>query len=418
MALAMLALPAALACGGTAGPDAGPTGDPGLDVLIATDTAEAAVEVVEAPPDVAEVPDEAASEPLPEIEPADLPAPDPDPGPDEAFVPTCEASVGITKPGEWTFFLAGEPTALSAHVTTPGSPSALSVRWETGEGAPIATAGVDASGDSTTTAGIPPGAHEIVARVTNADGPCAGDAAHLPVVVCKSLLEDDFDTFDAGAWKVFQDASWDAGGWIEMTGNVADHRGAIYDVKDAILSGSVSWAFRFAVGGGGNPMGGPGGDGMAATILAVTSVAELETLIGQARKGGGLGYGLSGPYGSFAGNAMTVEIDTWRNDTTVSGDELHTDPTYGAHVAVTLDGNPGNHLVWIDAPGIADLKWHDLRVEFVGTTVRVYLDGAKSIDTNVPGIDFRGGYLFFSGSTGWAWEYNRFDDVRILHDCF
>jgi hypothetical protein len=39
------------------------------------------------------------------------------------------------------------------------------------------------------------------------------------------------------------------------------------------------------------------------------------------------------------------------------------------------------------------------------------------IQRNIPGFSFDGGYIGVSGSTGWASNYHRFDDLRILDRC-
>lgn len=439
---AVLALVTGLlaACGGKGAPGPAP-----LDVVILADPGrgDAGGDAAASPDDDADPgngdppgPDGAApadvAEDLPPPDaPVDLPsfdaAPDtaPDAAPDVPFQPTCEAAVAVQSPGADEFLRAGAPFEARATLSTPGDPTLLVIRWETATGLPLATSAVDAAGTSTATIpGMPAVAGGLVARAANADGPCAGEPGRQPLSVCRWLLTGAFDAPDPAAWKVLGDASWDPGGWIEMTGNTAQRQGAIYNPVDPVAgavetlaSSRISWRFRFAAGGGGNPVGGAGGDGMAATLLDVRTAADLEAALAQAASGGGLGYGLSGAYGSYAGKALTVEVDTWHNDTSTSGDEKHTDPGWGPHVAVTLDADPGNHVVSLATPAIQDLLWHDLRVDVAGTTVRVFLDGNPSIDTTVPGLDFRGGYLFFSGSTGWAWEYHRFDDVSILHGC-
>jgi hypothetical protein len=34
-----------------------------------------------------------------------------------------------------------------------------------------------------------------------------------------------------------------------------------------------------------------------------------------------------------------------------------------------------------------------------------------------PELQFRGGYIFFSGSTGYYTNYHRFDDLNVVHTC-
>ncbi len=84
--------------------------------------------------------------------------------------------------------------------------------------------------------------------------------------------------------------------------------------------------------------------------------------------------------------AITVEIDTW-------------------------------YIATFEVPDIEDDSWHDLRVDVSGVTIRVWMDGELKIEQTVPDQDFRGGYIFFSGSTGYYTNYHRFDGLYILHDC-
>jgi len=53
-------------------------------------------------------------------------------------------------------------------------------------------------------------------------------------------------------------------------------------------------------------------------------------------------------------NAFHIEFDTYYSE--YNGDsELHTDPTPINHIGVMLNGDPGNHLLWAEIPGICDL---------------------------------------------------------------
>ena len=395
--------------------DAGPDADVGVEAVEASPEPEADV----AP----DVPAEPAFEPAPEpvvepvVEPDVVPEAVPEPAevvPDVPFVPTCQASSTIVSPAAGAWFGPDEAATLSALVQ-PSSPG-LSVSWRLPDGTEVAKAPVGGGGASVVTATLPYGVLQLRAQVVNADGPCDGDMASVVALACRERVSDDFASFDPVKWKVFDDAYWDAGGWIEMTGAVGDKKGAIYDQADDIVPGHVSVAFRLETGGGLSVYN--GGDGMAMTIVDVDTPQQLESLIALAAYGGGLGYGVSGTYGDWSGNALTVEIDTWENVYNPGVGELHTDPTPDAHVALTLNGDAGNHAVWYATPNIEDLAWHDLRVDVYFSDVRVWLDDAVIIEATVPEMDFRGGYIFFSGSTGWVYNYHRFDDLRILHHCY
>ena len=78
-------------------------------------------------------------------------------------------------------------------------------------------------------------------------------------------------------------------------------------------------------------------------IWDVESPEALTDLFDVASTGGGLAYGVGGARGDWVGNAFHIEFDTWYNQFN-GGNEFHTDPTRQNHVAITLDGDPGNHV--------------------------------------------------------------------------
>ena len=115
-------------------------------------------------------------------------------------------------------------------------------------------------------------------------------------------------------------------------------------------------------------------------------------------------------------DALHVEIDTWENID--NGDtELHTDPTPENHIAVTLDGDPGNHILWTPIPTIEDSLWHEVLLEVQGSQVTVTLDGTVVLDGPISNWSFRGGYIGFSGSTGYYTNNHRIQDLELLPAC-
>ena len=116
----------------------------------------------------------------------------------------------------------------------------------------------------------------------------------------------------------------------------------------------------------------------------------------------------------LTGNALTVEIDTWHNRQ--NNTERHTDPTNVNHIAITQNADAGDLLAWFEVPDVEDLQPHIVRVDLTGDLMRITYDGSIVIEQPVT-FSFKGGYMFFSGSTGWATNYHRFDDLQILHDC-
>ena len=199
--------------------------------------------------------------------------------------------------------------------------------------------------------------------------------------------------------------------WLGGDDGISNGRKAVYNKVESIASGVASIRFTLKTGNGLNG----GADGFAFTIINISSVEDLDNWIGQAQSGGGMGYGIGGEFGSFTGDALTVEIDTWHN--TYNGtNELHTDPTTSSHIALTRNANPGDHIVYFDTPDIEDFQSHDLRVDIVPNNITVDYDGSEVINENLQ-VAFKGGQMFFSGSTGWATNNHIFDNLEIHHDC-
>jgi hypothetical protein len=206
------------------------------------------------------------------------------------------------------------------------------------------------------------------------------------------------------------DAYWDAGGWLEMTGIDKGQKGQVSNSLDSISDGVVSIRFTLKTGGGING----GADGFAFTIIDVSNPSDLDSLMNDANPGGGLGYGLGGSHGSWVGDAVTVEIDTYKNE--ISQGHPHDEPTPQNHIAITKNADAGAHLAWYDVPNVEDFQPHSIRVDIYSGTLRVWYDGAEVINEAVT-IGFKGGHMFFSGSTGWSTNYHIFDDLDIYHQC-
>jgi len=177
-----------------------------------------------------------------------------------------------------------------------------------------------------------------------------------------------------------------------------------------VSEGNASMEMTFSTGGGINT----GADGFALTIVNLDTVQELITLLGDASNGGGLGYGVSGAYGSWVGDALHVEVDTWYN---FIPNNPHTDPVDANHVSINLNGDPGNDIWHQAIPAIEDLSPHTIRVDVIGSTFKVFHDGQHLVTKDVPGLDFRGGFIFFSASTGWATNFHTIDHLKVIHAC-
>jgi hypothetical protein len=288
----------------------------------------------------------------------------------------------------------------------------LTYEWVSHLAGSLGTGTVESDGTAALTiANLDDGYHDITFQVSNPVGEQASDTVRIGI--CSWQSPETFDTDIAGSgWQLYGDASWDVGGWLEMTGTDRDQQGAVFNLVDTVMPGDVSISFLIRTG----PNVGEGADGFAMSVFDVATVAELEDLVLGAANGGGLGYGVSGDYGAAVVDAFHVEIDTWHN--VYNGNtEFHTDPTEQNHIAVTLNGDPGDHVLWAAVPDIEDMAWHEVTIDVVEDHVTVTLDGVVVLEGTVPGLWFSGGFIGFSGSTGYYTNYHSFDQLQILQEC-
>ena len=82
-----------------------------------------------------------------------------------------------------------------------------------------------------------------------------------------------------------------------------------------------------------------------------------------------------------------------------------------------LNGDPGTHHLWAEIPNIEDQQWHDVEINVNGASVLVLLDGAVVIDGQIDGLNFKGGYIGFSGTTGFYTNFHRIDDLQVREYC-
>ena len=327
--------------------------------------------------------------------------------PEPAGVPSAE----ITQPAGRDVIEVGTPIDFRGVVgDTLHAPGMLAVRWVSDVDGPLFDGPPNRDGlTGFTTDALTPGWHNITLIATNPDGAVAN--AQVRIGICQWGDPETFDTeINGAAWRIYGDAFWDPGGWLEMTGNVQGRKGAIYNIRDIVNPGDVAIRFRIWTGGG------TGADGFAMSVFDVADVAELDRLNAEAGSGGALGYGVGGDWGDWEVDGFHVEFDTWHN--VFNGDnELHTDPTPENHIGVMTNGDPGTHHLWAEIPTIEDQQWHDVTVEVEGARVVVTLDGVTVIDGEVPGLNFKGGFIGFSGTTGFFTNFHRFDRLQVLQEC-
>lgn len=252
---------------------------------------------------------------------------------------------------------------------------------------------------------LSPGNHALTVTATSPSSG-ASDEALVLLGVCTFPEVQTFDDASAlGGWSLFGNAYLDAGGWLEITGNAGSRSGHIYWTTRPVKPGDFSIAFDFATGGGGNG----GADGYAVNIVAVPTIEELESYIDATANGGCLGYGSSGPCGGHAVTSLHVELDTWYNPE-------YADQSDNSHIAIARNGDPSDVLLYIEIP-FEDLTWRRVEVRGQGTVLTVLLNGVVVASKDIPNFRFEGGFLGVSGSTGWAYNYHRFDNLEVRDRC-
>ena len=226
---------------------------------------------------------------------------------------------------------------------------------------------------------------------------------------CPEIPLLDFNAdLSSSEWLIVGDAYREPAGWLELTGLAGGQQGAIFYLGSVLSRGDTEISLRVSTGQCILP--GPcasladGADGFALSIFGVGGVVELANLLAEARPGEGLGYAVT----PRAVDAFHIEFDTYHNAI---------DPTLGNHVAITLNGDPTNHLLWTETPTLENNAWHDIVLRIAGAQVTVLMDGVTVIDADVPGLDFKGGYIGFTGSTGGSTNYHRIDDLQIVQAC-
>ena len=256
-------------------------------------------------------------------------------------------------------------------------------------------------------AGLTGGRHTLTVRAVDATS--TEQTATVAIAVCPTIPALDFNAdLTSADWLIVGDAYREPAGWLELTGLAGGQQGAIFYLGSTLSRGDTEISLRVST--GQCPLPGPcdspadGADGFAMSIIGLTGVAELANLLAAARPGEGLGYAVT----PTVVDAFHIEFDTYHNAI---------DPTLGNHVAITLNGDPTNHLLWTETPTLENNAWHDIVLRIEGIHVTVIMDGVTVIDADAPGLDFKGGYIGFTGSTGGSTNYHRIDDLQIVQAC-
>ncbi len=337
--------------------------------------------------------------------------------------------VTFSTPVEQSSFEEGETITFAATVTdVVAEDGPFAVAWQSNLDGVLFEQTVDDVSELTlTTAALSPGMHTVSLVVGATTGGVGSSTVNIGV--CGWVLVDDFESeIDSSVWYVHRDAYRDSRGWLEMTNNLQGKKGAIFNVGQALQPGNVTMRFKISTGQCDTPdtscfSSSCAADGFAMSVYKTNSVEELEVLLESTQTGGGLGYSYVGgactdnvdcPAGTVctAGTCETesfhIEFDTWYNGF---------DPTSANHVGIMLNGDNSTHHIYEVMSSLEDNMWHEVVVTIQGTNVSVTMDGAALISGEVPDLNFKGGFIGFSGTTGACTNYHRFDDLYLQPMC-
>lgn len=326
----------------------------------------------------------------------------------------------ITAPADRSGFRAGDEVAFEGTVSLDGAPATSAiVQWYSDREGFLDDTPPTAEGTvSFSTNLLTPGEHTVTLEATI---PGIGTVTDTVTVgICGFPEAFTFDTdLPPAEWQVIGDASRDSRGWLEMTQNIRDRRGAILYTGNPISQGDIRIRFDISTGQCDEPgvcsSSATGADGFAMSIIETSTADEVQGILERAEGGGGLGYGVSGGYGTEVITAFHIEFDTWYNR--LNDAEYHTDPTTENHIGITLNGDPGNHILWAALPNLEDNNWHSVAIDVIGSTVTVRFDEIVVAEEEVEGLVFKGGWLAFTGVTGYYSNYHRFDNLVITEAC-
>lgn len=385
-------------------PDTAISTDDASNDAVAEDDVDVVEDVDEPDMTVADVVDAAPDEP--EVSPPDV-------------APEAPFTVLIREPGSGVSSRLGTALRFTGEVVLDeGAEGVPSVQWLSDVDGLLNAEPLDGSGASSfEIETLSAGRHMVTFEATLGE---FTESETVEVGICGAPDAFAFDTdLDPTLWTVTGDAYRDERGWLEMTGNAQGRRGAIVNVGRPISEGDILIEFDISTGHCSEPGAcsdtSTGADGFAVSIFETATADDTLALIESAQGGGGLGYGVSGVYGDAEVNAFHIEFDTWYNQ--LNDAERHTDPTTQNHMAITLNGDPSNHYLWKELSNLEDNQWHSVSISVVGPRVSVTYDGELIVDDLVEGLSFKGGYLAFTGVTGYFYNYHRFDNLVISEAC-
>ena len=348
----------------------------------------------------------------------------------EPETPSMSIEVSFVSPATESQYEEGDSISFAAEVAlSVEQEGTYSVVWESSTDGVVHQEEVsDPSSLTWSSTTLSAGLHTIYLNVTAPNGEVGVGA--VKVGVCGWELVDDFSApIDESVWLLHRDAYRDTRGWLEMTGNAQGKKGAIFNIGNALQPGNLTMRFDISTGQCDEPDVACNpytcdADGFAVSIYKTNTAEDLSTLLENTSTGGGLGYAYTGDVCSIDADCISgtvcdggtctpqsfhIEFDTWYNGSS--------DPTEQDHVGIMLNGDQNTHHLYSEIADLEDNLWHEVIVRIQGQAVETWMDGSQIITGTVPQLNFKGGFIGFTGTTGSCINYHRFDNLYVQPVC-
>ena len=264
-------------------------------------------------------------------------------------------------------------------------------------------------------------------------------------------MMNDFDEpLDPTQWLAKGPAIRDERGWLELTQNQLNTRGAIFWAGSPVRAGDLDLRFAFSTSKCEEP--GPceinridAGGGFSINFWDVRP-QELESLWEVTR---GLGHAipqvLIDERMMSRAESLHIVFDTYSNTCTPCGVQSdydgcgnqHEEPTTVNHVSLIFNGHKALHGEpdesgsychlgpvseeysdrWSAFPELDDGLWHNAHLTIMGNQIRLTMDDQELINAELPELRFKGGILSISAGSGVNGNFHRVDRLQINNQC-
>jgi hypothetical protein len=301
---------------------------------------------------------------------------------------------------------------------------------------------------STNIASASPGPHTLL--VTAAMAPDYRTEITLNFTITCETLNSFSEPLDPNLWVAKGPAIRDERGWVELTQNQLNTKGALFWAGQPVQAGDLDLAFSFST----SKCEEPGecnrnrinaGGGFSINFWDIRSSA-LESLWSVTR---GLGHttpvALLDELELERTESFHIVFDTYSNTCAPCGQNApfdgcgnhHEEPTHQNHVAIyrnghsALHGDPDEtgsycHLGpisddyadrWSAYPELDNGEWHEAHLIIEGTRVTLTINDTPLLSVDLPDLRFKGGILSLSAGSGVNGNFHRIDNLQVNSQC-